>query len=127
MTECYVCLEPCTTSAPCLCKNLYLHANCQMIMRMYEQKHCGICKTPYETKQKVKGVRRRYVILCNLLTASLSLAVFHMFTGEAFSLEYDSVPFVVFLCFSFWCSGFLQTLQKRRNNLDQPQYRGPMV
>jgi len=127
MTECYVCLESCTTSAPCLCKNLYLHPNCQMIMRVYEQNHCGICKTPYEQEKQITKIKTRYVVLCNLVSAVLLLLVFHLFNGQPFSLEYDSVPFLVFFCFSFWCSGFAQTLQQRQNNLNPPQYRGPMV
>lgn len=127
MSECYVCLEPCTTPAPCLCKNLYLHDNCQMIMRLYEQKHCGICKTVYEEEKKTVKIKTRYMVFCNLVSAVLLLLSFHLVNPQPFSLEYDSIPFFVFFCFSFWCIGFVQTLQKKRNSLNQPQYRGPMV
>lgn len=48
MTECYVCYEPCTDPAPCKCKTLYVHPSCILIMQLYDQKACGVCKTPYE-------------------------------------------------------------------------------
>ncbi len=47
MTECYVCYDPCTTPAPCLCKTLHVHPSCILIMRIYGKTECGICKTPY--------------------------------------------------------------------------------
>jgi len=47
MTECYVCLEPCTEPAPCACKTMFVHPSCVTIMRMYGQTSCGMCRTPY--------------------------------------------------------------------------------
>ena len=47
-TECYVCYEPCIDKAPCLCKTLYVHPSCITILRMYGNKECGVCKTPFD-------------------------------------------------------------------------------
>ena len=47
MTECYVCYDPCDEPAPCLCKTMYVHPSCILIMKMYGKTECGVCKTPY--------------------------------------------------------------------------------
>lgn len=51
MSECYVCYEPCTDHAPCKCKTLFVHPSCILIMQLYGQKECGVCKTPYVEPQ----------------------------------------------------------------------------
>jgi hypothetical protein len=47
MSECYVCYDPCDNPAPCLCKTMHVHPSCMIIMKMYGQTECGVCKTPY--------------------------------------------------------------------------------
>lgn len=54
MTECYVCYEPCTDPAPCKCKTLYVHPSCILIMQLYGQRECGVCKTPYSTENSME-------------------------------------------------------------------------
>lgn len=131
MPECYVCLEPCTTPAPCLCKSLYLHKDCQMIMRLYEQKHCGICKTPYEEKIEKPKSSIKLLILCNITMAGILVAFLHLMSGHPFSIEYDLAPFFVFLsmncCITGWYIEFLQKSQRRQNSLDLQQYHEPEV
>lgn len=126
MSECYVCLEPCLTPAPCVCKNLYLHEDCQMIMRLYEQNHCGICKTPYEQKKEKPKLKLNVLILCNLTTASVLLLLLHLVSGRPFSIEYDISPFLVFIsmncCITGWYIEFLQKVQRRQNSLSLQQY-----
>ena len=51
MTECYVCYESCDDLAPCLCKTMYVHPSCIVIMKMYGKTECGVCKTPYPGPQ----------------------------------------------------------------------------
>jgi len=45
--ECYVCYEPCNDPAPCKCKTVFVHPSCITMMKLYDQKECGMCKTPY--------------------------------------------------------------------------------
>ena len=54
MTECYVCYETCTDPAPCKCKTLYVHPSCILIMQLYGQSECGVCKTPYSTENSME-------------------------------------------------------------------------
>ena len=46
--ECYICFEYTNELSKCLCKNLFLHIECQRkFIDVYKKLNCGICKNEF--------------------------------------------------------------------------------
>ena len=59
--ECYICLKPNAPISPCLCKNMYLHIDCQKkLVDSLNNEKCSVCKSEYNNIQVV--VKRKYNI-----------------------------------------------------------------
>ena len=69
--ECYICLKPNAPISPCLCKNMYLHIDCQKkLVDSLNNEKCSVCKSEYNNIQVV--VKRKYNInACGIIIIML--------------------------------------------------------
>lgn len=102
-TECYVCYEPCVDKAPCLCKTLYVHPSCLTILRLYENKECGVCKTPFDDSDVVVDKPDHIDLpdppyLCYCLCVALRCGDFYISDND---LAFDTLRILLYLIFVY--------------------------
>jgi hypothetical protein len=75
--ECYVCYEGNAPESPCICKNMYLHEECELnLITKLNKKKCTICKKQfnnikYNIVKKYQLTNDCFVVIITMSTFSL--------------------------------------------------------